>query len=272
MQSSPAEAAASAAQSRYRAGRRRLPRGHLRTQRGRPGTNGRRDRIAGRKALAIRADATEDADAAHIVDGVVQAWGTLQILVNNVGGGGDRAQQPVELGAQRSLAGGLRAAMRAPHSDLPCLPFRTWRRGGWGRVVTIASVKGFEGGGRPWYNMAKAAEISLMKSLALDANLVCAGITFNSIVPGRVVFPGSGWDLFRRDEPERYEERHEARHAHRPSRRPGRNRLRGGLRLLGTGQLRQRRRVRRGRRREPQVLTMPRCRPRCGPVRKIEPT
>ena len=160
----------------------------------------------GGEALAIRADATADADATRVVEGVVQAWGALQILVNNVGGGGGRARQsadavPIEYWrAVYELNAG--AALRFTLLALPHM-----RRGGWGRVVTIASVKGFEGGGRPWYNMAKAAEISLMKSLALDADLVRAGVTFNSIVPGRVAFPGNGWDLFRQDEPERYEER-----------------------------------------------------------------
>ena len=42
------------------------------------------------------------------------------------------------------------------------------RRAKWGRVVAIASTQGKEGGGRPWYTMAKSAEISLMKTLALN--------------------------------------------------------------------------------------------------------
>jgi 3-oxoacyl-[acyl-carrier protein] reductase len=78
------------------------------------------------------------------------------------------------------------------------------RRAKWGRVVAIASVKGKEGGGRPWYTMAKSAEISLIKTLALNAELVRSGITFNSIAPGRVMFDGNGWDQFRRDYPERF--------------------------------------------------------------------
>jgi 3-oxoacyl-[acyl-carrier protein] reductase len=157
-------------------------------------------------ALPLRADATVDADAARVVQSVVQSWGTLQILVNNVGGGGGRAERPVDATpleywrAVYELNAG--AALRFTLLALPHM-----RRAAWGRVVTIASVKGYEGGGRPWYNMAKAAEISLMKSLALDADLVRAGITFNSIVPGRVAFPGNGWDLFRQQEPDRYEER-----------------------------------------------------------------
>jgi 3-oxoacyl-[acyl-carrier protein] reductase len=77
----------------------------------------------------------------------------------------------------------------------------------WGRVVTIASLQGREGGGRPWYNMAKSAEISLMKTLAMDPDLSGAGITFNSVAPGAVIFPGNEWDRFRRQEPDKFRER-----------------------------------------------------------------
>jgi 3-oxoacyl-[acyl-carrier protein] reductase len=54
--------------------------------------------------------------------------------------------------------------------------------------------------------MAKSAEISLMKTLALNANLVRAGITFNSVAPGRVIFDGNDWDKFRKEAPERFEQ------------------------------------------------------------------
>jgi 3-oxoacyl-[acyl-carrier protein] reductase len=56
------------------------------------------------------------------------------------------------------------------------------RERGWGRIITISSIFGKEAGGRPWFNMAKAAEISLMKSLAGKYR----GITFNSIAPGHI--------------------------------------------------------------------------------------
>jgi 3-oxoacyl-[acyl-carrier protein] reductase len=80
------------------------------------------------------------------------------------------------------------------------------RKQKWGRVVTIVSVQGREGGGRPWYNMAKSAEISLMKTLAMDHGLSRDGITFNSIAPGRVMFDNNEWDQFRREAPERFEQ------------------------------------------------------------------
>ena len=79
------------------------------------------------------------------------------------------------------------AAIRFTRLAIPLM-----RRQKWGRVVTVASILGREGGGRPWFNMAKSAEISLMKTLAMDQRLVRDGITFNSVAPGNIMIPGTG--------------------------------------------------------------------------------
>jgi len=60
----------------------------------------------------------------------------------------------------------------------------------WGRVVTISSIYGKEAGGRPWFNVAKSAEISLMKSLSQDKTFVRKNITFNTICPGHIHVEG----------------------------------------------------------------------------------
>ena len=81
------------------------------------------------------------------------------------------------------------------------------KQNGWGRIVTIASIQGKEGGGRPWYTMAKSAEITLMKTLAMDSKLSSRGITFNSVAPGGILFDGNEWDKFREESPERFNKR-----------------------------------------------------------------
>ena len=68
----------------------------------------------------------------------------------------------------------------------------------WGRVITIASIYGKEGGGRPWFNMAKAAEISLMKCLSLRKEYQEANITFNTICPGPIWIEGKEQDKYER--------------------------------------------------------------------------
>jgi len=154
--------------------------------------------------LAIQADATKPDDIRRVVDTIVAKWKGLDILVNNVGGGGEREPRPVEeVPEAKWLEAYERNALAAMRFTTLAVPHM--RRAGWGRVVTIASLQGREGGGRPWYNMAKSAEISLMKTLAMNHDLARAGITFNSVAPGRVLAEGNDWDAFRRADPARFD-------------------------------------------------------------------
>lgn len=160
-------------------------------------------RAKGVSSLAIPADATKPDDIQRVVDTVVHRWGDLHILVNNVGGGGGRVQMPVEEVPEEKWLGSYeRNALAAVRFTRLAIPHM--RRAKSGRVVTIASVQGKEGGGRPWYTMSKSAEISLMKTLALNHELVRDGLTFNSIAPGRIIFEGNEWDEFRKEDPKRF--------------------------------------------------------------------
>ncbi|MBM3890754.1 MAG: SDR family oxidoreductase [Verrucomicrobia bacterium] len=155
--------------------------------------------------FSIQADATKPDDVRRVVDGVVAKFGGLHILVNNVGGAGGRDLRPVEqVPEEQWLTAYNRNALAAVRFTMLAIPHM--RRARWGRVVTIASTQGKEGGGRPWYSMAKSAEIALMKTLALNHDLARAGITFNSVAPGRVLAEGNDWDQFRREDPKRFEE------------------------------------------------------------------
>src|SRR5208283_4052681 len=93
-------------------------------------------------------------------------------------------------------------AMTAVRFIMKVLP--VMRKQKWGRIITITSIYGKEGGGRPWFNMAKAAQTSLMKCLALNKDLSRSGITFNSIAPGPIMIPGTGWEEEQRKDPEAF--------------------------------------------------------------------
>lgn len=151
--------------------------------------------------LGIRADCASLLDVRGVVDTVVAQWGAIEILVNNVGGKGRRFEGDVMEALE-----GLRIA--AYHANVvPAVRFTQqvlpgMMAAGWGRVVCIASLYGREGGDNPWFTMAKAAEIAYMKSLSLDPHLARAGITFNSVAPGPILIPQTGWDRMAQEDPE----------------------------------------------------------------------
>jgi 3-oxoacyl-[acyl-carrier protein] reductase len=73
------------------------------------------------------------------------------------------------------------------------------RKRGGGSIVMIASIYGRESGGRMTYNVVKAAEISLAKSMAQQ--LAKDNIRVNSVAPGSILFPGGSWDRRQKDDP-----------------------------------------------------------------------
>ena len=161
-------------------------------------------RAKGVRSLALQADVMQPLDASKVVSQVVGEWGGLHILVNNAGGGAGRAVVPIEEVPEKQWLDVYQMnALASVRFTIEAI--KHMRNVGFGRVVTIASIQGKEGGVRAWYTMAKCAQIGLMKSLALNHELVRAGITFNTVVPGRVLFEGNEWDDFRQEDPERFQ-------------------------------------------------------------------
>lgn len=112
----------------------------------------------------------------------------FDILINNVGGGGRWGNEdPLKTSPDvwdevyQKNAGACRSFTTA------LLPYMLERK--WGRVITISSIYGKEAGGRPWFAMAKSAEIALMKSLAFCYK--DSGVTFNTVCPGLIAIPGT---------------------------------------------------------------------------------
>jgi 3-oxoacyl-[acyl-carrier protein] reductase len=129
-----------------------------------------------------------------LVGGAERVLGGVDLLVNNVGGSGarrlaDASEEDFRSVMDRNLWPAVRATFRA----LPSLRARR------GAVVIVASIWGREGGGGPSYNVAKAAEVSLAKALAID--LARDGVRVNAVAPGSILFPGGGWDRRRAADP-----------------------------------------------------------------------
>ncbi len=143
--------------------------------------------------LGITADVMLKSDIDNVLKAIINKWGTIHILINNVGGGGRWGSEIVEETKEEVwLEVYNKNAMAAIRFTTLAIPFM--RKQKWGRVVTITSIFGREGGGRPWFSMAKSAETSLMKALALKHYLSRDGITFNSVAPGAIMIPDTGWE------------------------------------------------------------------------------
>lgn len=157
----------------------------------------------GGEAIGVPADAMISADIACVVEETVKAFGTIHILVNNVGGGGRWGKPSVEETDEQVWLDVInKNALAAARFTRLALTHMRMQK--WGRVVTVASIYGHEAGGRPWFNMAKAAQISLMKTLSLDRSLTRDGITFNTVAPGAIMIPDTGWDRERKTDPEAF--------------------------------------------------------------------
>jgi len=148
------------------------------------------------RAYGIVADVTTPEGAVAVVDGAVQAFGGLDIVVNNVGGSGARTVDDLDVADLDDVLGrNLVPALAVSRAALPEL-----RKRGGGVIALIASIWGREGGGSPSYNVAKAAEISLAKAMASD--LAKDEIRVFSVAPGSTLFPGGSWERRVREDPE----------------------------------------------------------------------
>jgi 3-oxoacyl-[acyl-carrier protein] reductase len=139
------------------------------------------------QVAAITADVSQPEGVQALIDGAVARFGGIDILVNNVGlgrGGGllDATDEEWHEAIDQTLLPAVRASRLAvPHMK---------KRGG-GSIIIVASIFGREAGGRMTYNVVKAAEISLAKSLAQQ--LASSNIRVNSVSPGSILFEGGSW-------------------------------------------------------------------------------
>jgi 3-oxoacyl-[acyl-carrier protein] reductase len=144
----------------------------------------------------VRADVSTPEGAEAVVAGALQAFGAIDILVNNVGAAkGADIVDTTDGEWHDAFDQTLFPAIRMSRLVVPHMRGR-----GGGAIIMIASIWGRESGGRMTYNAVKAAEISLAKSMAQQ--LAKDGIRVNSVAPGSILFPGGSWDKRRQADPQ----------------------------------------------------------------------
>lgn len=151
---------------------------------------------AGAAVFAQQGDLTAPGEAEAFVEKTAKHFGRLDVLIHNAGGAvGDRALETPDEAYRDAFTLNALVGLRAARA---CVPWM--REAGQGRIVFIASIYGRESGGRPAYNVAKAAEISLAKALARE--LAADHILVNAVAPGSLMFPGSSWERRQSQDPE----------------------------------------------------------------------
>jgi 3-oxoacyl-[acyl-carrier protein] reductase len=144
----------------------------------------------------VQADVSTTPGIELVINRAVEAFGGLDVLVNNVGrAAGSDLLGTTDAEWQAAFDETLFPAIRASRLAVPHM-----RQRGGGAIVMIASIWGRESGGRMTYNAVKAAEISLAK--ALSQQLAPANIRVNSVCPGSIMFPGGSWHRRQQTDPE----------------------------------------------------------------------
>ncbi len=152
--------------------------------------------VAPGRVAAIQADVATAAGVELVIGRTVEAFGGIDILVNNVGrAGGSTLLETSDAEWQAAIDETLFPAIRASRLSVPHMRAR-----GGGVILIMASIYGREAGGRMTYNAVKAAEISLAKSLA--GQLASMNIRVNSVAPGSIMFPGGSWHARQQADPE----------------------------------------------------------------------
>ncbi|MDQ0773464.1 3-oxoacyl-[acyl-carrier protein] reductase [Streptomyces aurantiacus] len=139
-----------------------------------------RIRALGRRALALRADSADAAEAAGAVDRAAEGLGGLDVLVNNAGIGLLGPLESLSLAdIDRVLAVNVRGVFLASQTAAA-------RMGRGGRIITVGScmTQRVPGPGGTLYATGKSALVGLTKALARE--LGARGITANVVHPGPV--------------------------------------------------------------------------------------
>jgi NAD(P)-dependent dehydrogenase (short-subunit alcohol dehydrogenase family) len=151
---------------------------------------------AERQAVSVVGDVAERADAERMVQAAVDAWGRLDIVVNNAGIAGSRQATLAHLTPDeewdRVIAVNVTGVFRVASAAI-----RQMLAQGRGVIINIASVAGFVPfPARAAYDASKGAVIAFTRALALDyapnhirANAICPGMVETEMTRWRLEIP-----------------------------------------------------------------------------------
>jgi len=137
-------------------------------------------RAMGRRAVAVRADVSTEAEVQRLMEETAAALGGIDILVNNAGVNSnynifDMQAEEFERIFRNNLLSGFLCSKHA-------IPYM--KKNNWGRIIMMASLTGQQGAlfGQVHYSSTKGGQLSFAKTLA--RTVAADGITVNCIAPG----------------------------------------------------------------------------------------
>ena len=134
----------------------------------------------GAKVIFIQADISDEGSVRNLIERTLAHFGNLDILVNNAGIHIPGNSQELSVKEWDSVIGlNLRGLFLTTKYGVPHL-----KASHAGRIINIASVHAFGGGGGPAYAPAKAAVVNLARDAAVE--LGRDNITVNTICPGYI--------------------------------------------------------------------------------------
>lgn len=139
----------------------------------------------GGSAVPFEADVSRDADCAAVVAETKSRWQRVDILVNNVGIGGNGdgpAHRAGEEAWDRIMAVNLKSAWMTIKHTVPVM-----RAQGGGSIINISSLASLAGGNQVAYEVSKAGMNRLTTSVA-NAN-ASHGVRCNAVLPGLMDTP-----------------------------------------------------------------------------------
>ena len=157
-------------------------------------------RALGRQAITFEADVADFARAHAVVAAVQQAFGRIDVLVNNAGGPNPKGiLEIIEAEFDRTIAVNLKSCFNFIHAVAPIMLAQ--EKGG--RIVSMSSLNALSGGvtsavSKHSYAAAKAGILGLTRSLAKELG---PKIAINAICPG-VIKTEVGNELTRTREPQ----------------------------------------------------------------------
>lgn len=148
-------------------------------------------------AAAYAGDLTDGASRERIFRQLIEDFGTIDVLVNNVGGsnGSTAAETDLRLFEQAMQLNYYSAV------HFSQLAVKIMKQKQSGSIVNISSIYGRESGGNATYNSSKAAMISFTKALADE--VIPYGIRVNGVAPGSILHPTGNWQKRLDENPEK---------------------------------------------------------------------